>query len=63
MWQNIYIKMTWKPPSVQQNNYTLQQKSTIYRNSSAVATIFDRLKFVAVEVATIKNCNNCQNQQ
>jgi hypothetical protein len=34
--------MTWKPPSVQKNNYTLQQKSTFYRNSSAVATIFDR---------------------
>jgi hypothetical protein len=28
--------MTWKPPIVQQNNYTLQQKSTFYRNSSAV---------------------------
>jgi hypothetical protein len=45
--------MTWKPPIVQQNNYILQQKSTFYRNSSAVATIFDRLKFIAVEVAKI----------
>ena len=42
--------MTSKPHSVQQNNYKFHTatKINLYRNSSAVATIFDGLKFVAV---------------
>jgi hypothetical protein len=45
--EKLYIKMTWKPHSVQQNNYKFHTaaKINLYRNSSAVATIFDGLKF------------------
>jgi hypothetical protein len=51
------------PISVSAFSFRFRDSVSAFYPYTAVATIIDRLKFVAVEVATIKNCNNCQNQQ
>jgi hypothetical protein len=62
--EKLYIKMTWKPHSVQQNNYKFHTatKINLYRNSSAVATTLMGWNLWRLR-SRQSNCNNCQNQQ